>query len=267
MFQEHIEPILPELSHKLVKTPDTRVYQNHIHNHCEILLFVRGNADYNIDGQRFCPSPYDLLFIPAATYHYLIPTAAIPYENYVIGITPDFMTAAQYEKLFSPPYMIRIKEDSELRGFFKRLDDYAERYSNEDFHACASAVVREIITYCAYRKDALHSVHSGSPAHIDKIVGYVSVHLTEPLSASIIARELLLSRSYVQNLFSAYMHIGLKTYIMQKKIYAAHHDLENGIPPGVVAEKYCFGDYSGFYRLYKKTFSRPPRAKQAQKEI
>ena len=56
------------------------------------------------------------------------------------------------------------------------------------------------------------------------------------------------------------MHIGLKKYIMQKKIYAAHADLSGGISPMDVCEKYAFGDYSIFYRLYKKTFETSPRS-------
>ena len=89
MFQRQIGSSVLEVSHKLMESPNQSVYFNHIHNHCEILLFIRGQADYNIDGQIFSPSPYDLLFIPAATYHYLIPTASVPYENYVIGIDPQ----------------------------------------------------------------------------------------------------------------------------------------------------------------------------------
>ena len=74
-----------------------------------------------------------------------------------------------------------------------------------------------------------------------------------------INRELILSKSYVQNLFSQNMHIGLKEYIMKKKIYAARTDIKNGMTPIEACEKYAFGDYSGFYRLYKKTFLSSPR--------
>ena len=47
----------------------------------------------------------------------------------------------------------------------------------------------------------------------------------------------------------------------QKKIYAAHRDLTNGLSPSAVCEKYGFGDYSSFYRLYRKTFHCAPNKK------
>lgn len=259
MFQKEIGSSICEVSHKLIECPSKNVYFNHIHNHCEILLFISGQADYNIDGQIFKPSPYDLLFIPAATYHYLIPTASIPYENYVIGVDPGIVDPVHYHKLFSPPLMISIKDDPELKNFFTRLDYYDHTYSQHDFSECTMSLIRELITYCSYRKDALNSVHSGSIAHIDEIIAYITKNIEMPLDADTISREFLLSKSYVQNLFSQSMHIGLKKYIMQKKIYAAHNDLSQGLSPVEVCEKYAFGDYSVFYRLYKKTFNTSPR--------
>lgn len=121
------------------------------------------------------------------------------------------------------------------------------------------ALIQELITYCSYRKDDLNCVGSNSLTHIDEIIKYITENLEKPLDAEIISRRFLLSKSYVQNLFSHNMHIGLKKYIMQKKIYSAHHDLNQGLSPNEVCEKYVFGDYSVFYRLYKKTFDVSPR--------
>ncbi len=266
MFQRKIGNTIVEVSHKRIEEPKQSVYFNHIHNHCEFLLFVSGEANYNIDGQIFCPRPYDLLFIPAATYHYLIPISSHPYENYVVGIDPAEILQPHYEKLFSPPLMINIKEDAEFLGFFNRLDFYWENYFQEDFDRSSKALISEFVTYCAYQKDNMQSVHSGSVAHIDKIIGYISEHLEEKLDAESIAQHFFLSESYVQNLFSKNMHIGLKKYIAQKKIYAARADMLQGLSPNEACEKYRFGDYSIFYRVYKKTFGDSPRAmgQQAQ---
>jgi len=259
MFQRQIGSSILEVSHKRIEHPTQSVYFNHIHNHCEILLFISGSADYNIDGQVFRPSPYDMLFIPAATYHYLIPTASVPYENYVIGFDPKIIDTEHYEKLFSPPLMINIKDDPELKGFFTRLDLYHKSYSKHDFDETAFSLIKELVTYCRYRKDDLNFVHSGSLTHIDEIVKYISDNIENHLNAEIIAEHFSLSISYVQNLFSQNMHIGLRKYIMQKKIYAADNDLFLGMSPYTVCEKYAFGDYSIFYRQYKKTFGCSPR--------
>ena len=117
----------------------------------------------------------------------------------------------------------------------------------------------ELVTYCAYRKHEIGFVHSGSLAHVEEMISYISEHLEEKLDADRIARRFLLSRPYVQNFFLQNMHIWLKKYIMQKKIYAAHVDLLRGVRLNRVCEKYKFGDYSLFYRTYKKTFGNSQR--------
>lgn len=262
MFLKQIGSSVVEVSHKRIEKPRQSVYYNHIHNHCELLLFISGEADYNIDGRIFKPRPFDLLFIPAATYHYLIPTASVPYENYVVGIDPAEIPKSHYDLLFSPPYLVNIREDAELRGFFTRLDLFESIFSPEDFDRCAKALIAQLITYCAYRKEGLDFVHSRSLTPIEKTVLYVSEHLEEKLDAEVLAKHLLLSKSYLQNLFSQTMHIGLKKYIMQKKIYAAHADLQRGMTPGEVCEKYAFGEYSVFYRTYVQNFHCAPTSKK-----
>ena len=259
MFQKNIGTAIVEVSHTQIEMPRQSVYFNHIHNHCELLLFVSGEANYNIDGQIYKPQPYDLLFIPAATYHYLIPVTSRPYENYVVGVDPSELPAEHYQTLFSPPLMVNIKDDAELMGFFTRLDFYRDNYSEADFDRAAKSLISELLTYCAYQKEKLQSVHSGSKERIDEIIGYIAEHLEEKLDAEQIARHFYLSPSYVQNLFSQYMHIGLKKYIMQKKIYAARADILRGLSPNEVCEKYRFGDYTVFYRIYRKTFGSSPR--------
>lgn len=258
MFYTEIGSAIPEVSHKRIEAPSRSVYFNHIHNHCEMLLFISGKAEYNIDGQIFRPEPYDLLFVPAATYHYLIPTATEPYENYVIGLDPALVEKAHYDRLFLPPRMLHIRQDPELMGFFARLDRYHSRYRQEDFVRCARALIRELVVWCSYRAEELAVNPGGAVSHAEAIARYITEHLEEPLDADRIARHFMLSKSYVQNLFSRDMHIGLKQYIMQKKIYAAHGALAAGESPNRVCERYGFGDYSSFYRLYKKTFAASP---------
>ena len=262
MFYAEIGSAFPEVSHKRIEAPSRSVYFNHIHNHCEILLFVSGRVEYNIDGQIFRPEPHDLLFVPAATYHYLIPTATEPYENYVIGLDPALVEPEHYGRLFLPPRMLHIRQDPELMGFFTRLDLYHSRYRQADFSRCAQALIRELVVWCSYRAEELAVSPSGAVSHAEEIARYITEHLEEPLDAGRIARHFLLSKSYVQNLFSRDMHIGLKQYIMQKKIYAAHSALAAGESPSRVCERYGFGDYSSFYRLYKRTFAASPGSRK-----
>lgn len=261
MFTTKIDNQILELSHKLIQHPTKDVYQNHIHEYCEILLFIKGNANYNIDGQIFTLTPYDMLFIPAGAYHYLSPTETSEYENYVIGLPLSMIDPLHYDCLFSQPLMVNIKNHTELFNFFTRLDYYHDTFSEEDFSKSARALVNELIVYLSYCKKELNYVHSSSVAQIDEIIRYISANIEKPLNADIIARHFLLSKSYIQNIFSQNMHIGLKKYIIQKKLYAADTDIKRGLSPYIACEKYYFGDYSSFFRQYKTHFKKSPSKK------
>ena len=67
------------------------VFHRHFHTNYELLLVIDGDVHYNIDGQEYILKPYDLLFIPASTYHFVIPVSNARYENYVLNFNQDFL--------------------------------------------------------------------------------------------------------------------------------------------------------------------------------
>lgn len=259
MFEVKSSYPIYEISHKRVENPDANQYAKHIHSCCEVLLFVSGDAHYNIDGVLHTPRPYDLILIPKAMYHYFIPRSPVAYENYVLDFHPSIMSPHHYKKLFSHPLILNVRDDPEFRRFFERLDFYHDTYSAEDFAVCAKALLRELLVFCSYRlKNAVRVEPERNPL-VDTVVRIINENLEKPLDAAFLAHELMLSKSYVQNVFSQTMHIGLKQYITQKKMFAAQNDILAGISSADVAAKYGFSDYSVFFRLYKKTLGYSPR--------
>ena len=262
MFEEHIGGTVREVSHKLVPAPDGQKYAKHIHDYAEILLFLRGDADYNVDGVLYRPKPYDLLLIPKATYHYLIPRSPAPYENYVIDFQPSLIPSSVYERVFPHPSVQNIRGDAEFCRFFQLLDYYRDAYSTEDFRVAVKSLIREMLIYCSYRLDPTERAQPERHPLVDTVLSLISENLEAPLDAEFFAKRLMLSKSYIQNVFSASMHIGLKQYVAQKKIFAAQADLAAGLPAAAVCAKYAFGDYSVFYRTYKKILGYPPSKRQ-----
>ena len=133
MFEKSIGNTVFEVSHKRIERPRSDSYQNHIHSFCEALLFISGDADFNIDGHIYRPKPYDLFLIPPGTYHYIIPRDTAPYENYVIDFSVDLLSEKHRERIFTPPYKLNIRSDNEFIRYFTMLDKYSERYDEEDF--------------------------------------------------------------------------------------------------------------------------------------
>lgn len=250
--------------HSIQKAPreNKHRYSRHFHESGELLLLISGNVQYSVDGKSYALKSYDVLLIPPYTYHFLIPISDDDYESYVINIRMDFAKNERLKKLFSPPYIINIANDSVLRRMFTLFDYYYENYTFDDFKEASDHLMQELLICLSYKtkRDVVGWDRHKGDTLITQITSYINENLIGELNADIIARHLNFSRSYVQNQFSEVMGIGLKQYINQKKIYAAHSDIQNGISPNEAAQKYGYADYSCFFRQYKKIFGVSPKS-------
>jgi len=258
MFVEKIGNAVYDISHMVLEEPRDHMYYKHMHPFCELLLFVEGDMDFCIGGEYYHLQPYDLLLIPQGTYHYGKLRTAARYENYVIDFYSTILPPEKMKVLFSAPTVFNIGGDPQQLRFFKLLDSYHEMYDTSDFMICAECLVREILMYCCYTSRASSPVLRERNSLVHTILDYIDGHLEEKLDVDILAEHMNLSRSHIQNIFSRSMQIGLKQYIIQKKILAAQNDLSNGMSATAIAAKYHFNDYSTFYRQYKKTFGQTP---------
>ena len=235
-------------------------YSRHFHESGEMLLLIKGDVQYSIDGERYILKPYDVLLIPPTKYHFLIPMSNEEYECYVINLKMDFVGDERLKKLFSPPYVINIAGDKAIRRMFELLDFYFENFTLEDFKEASYHIISAILIYLSNKsKNDIDSRAAESDPLITKITAFIDKNLESELDVAVLARHLNFSESYVQNRFSKVMGIGLKQYINRKKIYAAHIDIMNGMSPNQAAQKYCFADYSGFFRHYKRILGISPK--------
>ncbi|MBR6765404.1 MAG: helix-turn-helix transcriptional regulator [Clostridia bacterium] len=241
-------------NHGLSTDPTKHRYERHFHDKNELLLFVSGNAEYNIDGEQFVLKPYDLLFIPKTKYHFLVPIDDTPYESYIF--TFDMGFSDKCPELFKPPYIINIADKELIKELFVHTSYCYKNYSAEDFRQATINIIRQVLIYLSYVPKN-HSSH-GERGIVTEIIEYINQHITETLDAEAIARHFSFSKSHVQNKFSTVMGIGLGQYIHHKRMYAADSDIKSGMLPCEAAEKYGYSSYPSFYRQYVKTFGVSP---------
>ncbi len=144
---------------------------------------------------------------------------------------------------------------------FGQLDYYFENFTLEDFKEAAFHTVNEMLICLSYKDKNENDVaraREGDPM-VMRMTSFIDENIERELNASVLASHLNFSQSYVQNRFLKVMGIGLKRYINQKKIYAARADIIGGMSPNSAAQKYCFSDYSSFFRHYKKIIGISPK--------
>ncbi len=248
------------LRHARDDAPLADAYYKHAHQNYELLYFLEGDATYNIEGQVFHLHPHDLLVIQPTAFHFLRPLSDRPYERYCFNFDCRILPGENRERLRDLPAVCNIEAHALLRTCFTKLDDYAARFSEGDMYLMARLTLREILLNLLYIAPAAEERRMRKNAVVERIVALIDEHPEQDWNAERLAAALYLSPSYVQNLFSHHMEIGLKSYINQKKILYAQSLLLGGERPLAVCEACGFHEYSTFYRLYRRITGTAPSA-------
>ena len=97
---------------------------------------------------------------------------------------------------------------------------------------------------------------------IEKTKAYISEHLSDELTAEIIAHEVGYSVFHFCRVFKEETGKSLMSYVREKRLELAENDIEKGEPALDVALKYGFETQSGFSRAYERKFGERPAKKR-----
>lgn len=237
-----------------------RNFFHHSHLNYEMLYFVEGDAEFNIEGHIFPLRPHDLVFIQPKQFHCLHLISHIRYVRYVSNFDAHILPSENRDRLDSLPPIVNIEDKPFIRTCFEKLCSYSERFSESDTRLMIRCSVREILLNLIYEAPAIRRDCAQRNHIIDRIISLTNKYPERDWNAETLSRELYLSKSYIQNIFSQHMDIGLKNYINTKKILYAQSLLLSGESPAYVCEACGFHDYSTFYRLFRKITGTTPTA-------
>ncbi|MBQ8173973.1 MAG: helix-turn-helix domain-containing protein [Clostridia bacterium] len=249
-----------DMGYALDNPPQEKNFFHHSHLNYEMLYFVRGDAEYNIEGRIFPLKPHDLIFIQPKQFHCLHLLSLAPYERYVSNFDAHVLPCENRERLDNLPSIVNIEENIFIRTCFEKLRSYANRFSEADTRLMIRCAVREILLNLIYEAPTIRRDCAQRNHIIDRIIALTNKYPEKDWNAETLSRELYLSKSYIQNVFSQHMEIGLKNYINTKKILYAQSLLLSGESPAFVCEACGFHDYSTFYRLFRKITGTTPTA-------
>jgi AraC-like DNA-binding protein len=246
-----------DFSHKLdyASSPKDE-YGKHMHPFMEIIYFVSGDAQYNVEGERRKLKPGDCILIQAGKFHFAEVNRSVLYERYVLKF-PENMFPERLKPflLYRSPFYRLTNEEMNV---FKSLDNYYESMNDEDMYIICQAKLWELLALLDNTKPA--SMKDTDISVVSKITKYIELHLEDNLTLTKMSEDLNYSESYISNCFKKDMHIPIMKYIRSKKIIHAHSLIQNGAKPQDVCERLNFNDYSTFYRQYLKVIGVSPSA-------
>lgn len=250
--------------HTRTDTPEPSVYPMHAHDKCEILYIVSGQGNFTVEGLSYPAAPGDVFITRPAETHKINMKPDIPYERYALHFSSDMIKRLGFGSLLSP--------------FYDRQLGTLNRYTNDSFSsviyahciesACSHGADKQRITayllaflseisnsFCGTRFEGCKRVQTPETSLVD----YVNNHLFEDITLEGLGRQFYMSENSVNRMFRRAAGTTVGEYIRIKRLLSARERIRCGDFAADAAAACGFGDYSAFYRAYKKHFGRSPR--------
>ena len=252
--------------HSISPKPDMSAerFKPHYHTTCEMLYFVRGNANYMLQHTLYNITPGALLIAKPGEYHNIVFRTDEPYERYVIRFDPQTLSPSMRKQLANAESVYQI-EGTVMDTVFQRLDDHiAAVHKDMRFQVCLGSL-HVLLAYLLSSRELIQKAdYVNEDSRI--IVEYIDAHLAEIRSADELAAALHMSKSTIYKNFSRQFDTPLMSYIRTQKCMAARELMDEGVTATEAAERLGFQHYSSFYRDYYQVFHESPSGGTRKKE-
>ncbi len=255
--------------HTITPTPNPLDFASHMHSGCELYCFLSGEGSFHIEGSEYPLSPGMLLLTRPGELHRLSISGALPYERVAIHFPAEALEG--------------VDSDGRLRAlFFDRPLGQDNVYAGNDDS-------RAFITSCIYRLvreselsprtqtlanllpilcelNSLRAMEAvpqhGARGLAADVIAYINAHLYEAWTLDDLAARFFFSRTHLSRVFRQATGLSVWDYTLLKRLIAAREQIRGGAPATEAAERCGFGDYSSFYRQYKRRFGEAPKEKK-----
>ena len=247
---------------------------SHSHGYYELYFFEEGAVTMVIDEKPYPLRSGDVIVIPPGIDHRAqLTDPEKPYRRFVFWQSKTFLEALERR---SPDYgyLLRRAEDRgryvyhfDLPTFnafrtklFTLLDEiHADRFGKE---AAIDLSISDLLLFLGrtvYEREQRRN-RKEQLSRYEAITQYVDGHLDEPLSLDVLAQKFYLSKYYLVHLFRENTGLSVHQYILKKRLAACCDAMRGGTAVGEAYRQWGFGDYSAFYRAFRKEYGMSPSA-------
>ncbi len=252
----------------------------HVHDFYEVLLFLRGNVDYVVDGRSYKLRQGDIVITNSMEVHRPIIHDSSSYDRFVVWInpklvmhiteqlSPDFPLNRCFEGSRSSHCNLLRPDSTSFAHLVQLLDRIiqaqslpaAKRMMPGDELLQRLLLLEFLVllnqAYVGLEHESKSDVVSD---HIvNDLISYINQHLSDDLSIGRLSALFSLNRYYLMRRFQRVTGLRLHQFIIQKRLSYAKKLMMQGQRPSQAAFEAGFNDYSNFSRTFGRHYEQTP---------
>lgn len=247
---------------------EKKEFDYHYHDFDKIMILIKGDVTYHIEGRSYSLKPFDIVFVNAGEVHKPVIEKSTVYERIIIYISPDYLASFKEKEGDLAECFRHAKANNShiLRiDFFQKSNVYdvlmrLEKALTED--GFANALYERLLflefmielNRAAIDKHVNYIETNTSNGKIIELIDYIMEHLTEELTIDMLAKEFYMSKYYLMHTFKNETDYTIGNYISTKRLLFARNLIEDGMSVTDACYACGYQNYSTFSRAYKKQF-------------
>ncbi len=256
------------LAHSVDEKPSDRSFPLHMHDNYEIYCFVSGKASYMVEGNIYELRPGTVLIMRSMETHKLIVNGGERYERFAVNFYPEALREKGIDKSLLVPFTGRQSGEKNiyhvsdiktcrLLDIFMKMCEECKRLPTENvlFLNLCSMLCAVAYAFEDYPENRVYSTERD----IDhELLNYINDNITKELSVDSICKYAHISPAQLGRKFKELTGMTVYQYILSKRLILAQRHIAKGKSAVLAAQESGFGDYSCFYRMYKKRYGCAP---------
>ena len=252
-----------KIHHTLTEKPsiDNFAFQSHSHNMYEIYLFLSGDGDFVVEGNIVPLERGVLIFtLCGQTHNLLLESDAKPYERIALMFGEKYLPTGCEELLknASKGGCVAKFNEKEIDWLLESIDIL----KNADSECAKKSLSISLINLTVHKimnsSQNANTYDETEDDLVKQIIHYIDRHFGENISLESIERAIYRDKAYLGRRFKEVMGCSIWEYIIRKRIFSARQQLYLTQSVSDAFSVSGFGDYSAFYRKYKKYVGRSP---------
>ena len=245
----------------------------HFHDFHKILLLMKGNVSYCVEGRTYDLQADDIVFVPAGEVHRPVLHDTAIYERIIIYISKDYLNTYRTDNYDLAQCLIEAHQKqshvlrvpafgtTKLGQIVRELEQSLDsnEYANELYHNLLFLEFMIQLNRVAIHDGIEYLSNSSSNKKMIDVIDYLNEHLTDDLSIDFLAETFYLSRYHLMHAFKEETGYTIGNYLSTKRLLLARDRIRQGEPITNVCYECGFRHYSTFSRAYKKNFGCSPR--------